>query len=97
MTETEQLRKDLTDLRESIQTILALTITALGQAGDAKLLLASITLNLEAKAREKPTTATLDAMSAALLLPLSSTALKQRPNDPQVLQWYRDLRSGERH
>lgn len=97
MNETDKLKAEIAELRISIQTILALTITAIGQAGDAKMLLASLTANLGAATQGKPANATLDAMASALLLPLSSLALKQRPNDAEMLAWYRQLRPGQRH
>lgn len=97
MNDVEQLRGEIQDLRASVQTVLALTLHAIGQAGDAKPLLASITVNLAAATHGRPDNPTLDAMASALLLPLSSLALKQHPNDPEVLSWYRELRPGERH
>jgi hypothetical protein len=97
MNDIEQLRADLAELRAAMQTMSALLALALVQVVDARGELASIKFNLDAATKGKPANPTLDAMASAVLLPLSSTALKQHPNDPQVLQWYRELRPGQRH
>lgn len=97
MSDFDQLRAEQAELRSAMQTMLALLATAVGQAADARLLLASITANLRAATSGKAANPTLDAMAAAVLLPLSSQALKQHPHDPDVLAWYRELRPGERH
>lgn len=98
MNETQALRDELDALRAATQHVLALTLSTIAEQSDAKPLLRSFVRNLRAAAttRHQATDAFAD-MAAAILMPLSSVALKQHPNDPEVQACYRDLRPGDRH
>lgn len=98
MNEIQALRIELDALRAATQHVLALTLTTIAEQADAKPLLRSFVRNLRAAASTgKPATDEFANMAAAILMPLSSVALKQHPDDPEVQACYRDLRPGQHH
>ncbi len=96
--EIQALRDELDAFRAATQHVLALTLTTIAEQSDAKPLLRSFVRNLRAAAAtQHQATDSFANMAAAVLMPLSSVALKQYPHDPEVQACYRDLRPGERH
>lgn len=90
MTEIEQLQHDT-------KNALGLLAHAVGSAVGAGPILLNLEANWREAARSAGTTPGLDHLLAAMLLPLSSLALKQDPQNPQIQELYRGLRAGRRH
>jgi hypothetical protein len=84
------------DILIATQKALALLAHAIGSSNDARPLLANLMTNYRAAQTPGPATA-FDTLATGMLLSLSSLALKQHPQDPDVQRLYRDLRPGARH
>lgn len=89
MSEIEQLRADT-------KKALALLAHTIGAAVGAKPMALSLAANAAAVQKAGPVDG-FDELVSAMLLPLSSLALKQAPQDPQVQALYQQLRQGPRH
>lgn len=86
----EQLRQDMTKL------LVLLTHAACG-AVDARLLLQSLMVNLEAMTDAGQSTPGIETSGHAMLLAASSATLKQNPGDPDMLALYQELRARQTH
>lgn len=84
------------DIVKATQKALALLAHAIGATGDARPLLSNLMANYQAAQTPGPATA-FDELATGMLLSLSSLALKQHPQDPDVQALYRSLRPGARH
>lgn len=86
----EQLRQDMTRL------LVLLTHAACG-AVDARLLLQSLMVNLDAVASAGQSTPGIETSGHAMMLAASSATLKQNPGDQDMLELYQALRSRQQH
>lgn len=76
---------------------LALLAHAVAATTDARIVLANLMSKYRAQMRQGTSADAFDEMATGMLLAVSSLALKQHPDDPEVQQLYRDLRPGNRH
>ena len=90
MNEVEQLRTDT-------KKALGLLAHALGAAVGAKPILLNLTDNWKAAMTQGQAADGFDELAMAMLLTLSSLALKQSPHDSEVKELYSALRPGRRH
>jgi hypothetical protein len=97
MSELNLLRTEVAQLREACKLMFPLVITALAPTTTSGQALAALLANVGATNKERDRGEVFDELSVAALLALSSVALKQHPNDTQVLETYRGLRPGARH
>jgi len=90
MTEIEQLQHDT-------KIALGLLAHATAAAVGAAPMLWNLEANWREAARTTGTSPGLDHLLLSMLLPLSSLALKQDPDNPEILEMYRGLRGEHRH
>lgn len=84
-------------LRNETRKTLALLAHAVGSAVGAKPLLLSLYANWQAASPPGEQASGADELAIGMLMALSSLAIKQHPQDPEMLALYRDLRAGPRH
>lgn len=97
MNELDTLRTEVAELREACKVMLVQITLCLAGAPTSAQALATLLANVGEANRTRPRGEMFDEMSVAVLRALSSTALKQHPDDPAVLEMYRGLRPGQRH
>lgn len=97
MTEVETLRAELAELRKATGMMFALTTHCLAGSATSAQALALLFENLAALNAKADHGEVFDAMSIETLRAVSSIALKQHPQDPDVVGAYQGLRPGERH
>lgn len=85
------------DAINATRKALALLAHAVAATTDARIVLANLMATYRAQMRPGPAADSFDELATAMLLSVSSLALKQHPDDPHVQQLYRDLRPGSRH
>ena len=90
MTEIEQLRHDT-------KNALGFLAHAIGATAGAGAMLMNMESNWREAAQKHGTTEGLDLLLGAMLLQLSSLALKQEPDNATIQEMYRGLRGGRRH
>ena len=97
MNENEQLRAELNALRDGTRKALALLAHAAGSTQDVRPLLANLQANYKSAMTNTSQADDFDSIAAAMLLSLSSLAIKQHPGDSELLALYQGLRQGSRH
>lgn len=97
MNELETLRAEVAQLRQATKKALALAAHSLAMQGDAHVTLTNLMANYKAAMKANQPADDFDELATAMLLSLSSLALKQHPDDPAVQAIYRQLRPGQRH
>lgn len=97
MEEVEKLRKELAEEHVATKKALALLAHSLANQHDAAQLLRSLMANYRAALIESSSSDPFDELVSAMLWSVSSIALKQRPNDRELQDLYRNLRSGPRN
>lgn len=84
-------------LLDAAKKALALLAHSVADQSDAAVLLESLMANYRHAMTASAQATEFDDLVTAMLLSVSSAALKQRPDDPQVQEAYRNLRPGQRH
>ena len=97
MSELEELRAEIERLRNSNRKALALAVHCLAVQQDAKDLLTVLMTKYRAAMKLGVDAYDFDELMAAVLLAVASVALKQRPGDPEVLEFYDGLKPADRH
>lgn len=89
-------KTEAAELLDATRKALALLATSVAVQQDARVLLAVLEANYRAAQKPGPATA-FDDLMVGMLLSVSSTALKQHPDDPETKALYQGLRAGRRH
>lgn len=97
MSELEAMRAELERMRKANRKAFALLAHCLAAQQNGAVLLASLMANYDAAVKAGEDTDEFDDLMRATLLAVSSVALKQKPNDPDVREMYEGLRPGGRH
>jgi hypothetical protein len=95
--ELEQVRAELAELQFATKKSLALLAHSLAAQGNAAPVLHSLLENYTAQMDSNAQASSFDDLVSGMLKALSSLALKQHPNDPDIRDIYEGLRPGERH
>ena len=101
MTEIEQLRAELAELREAMQRMFVVTTSVLAASPNSATALVGLLAHVgevqQQLEKDGRANDAFDTISVATLRALSSIALKQYPQDQEVRFAYEGLRPGARH
>lgn len=97
MNEIDQLRAELAELRDATKRMFVVATSVLAASPNSATALVGLMAQVGEADRVGPPNDAFDTISVATLLALSSTALKQFPNDQDVQFAYDGLRPGARH
>lgn len=94
MNEVEQLRSDLAELRESTRVLLALIATAIATTPNSAEATKALAGRLAVAENHRAKSDTFWEAASGVLKMMSSSALQQFPQDPELLAIHHGVRPG---